>query len=72
MNGVYRHVPLPVEVPPVPFDARVLEILCCPSCRENLRESPDQAGLECVGCHRIYPIIDGIPNLLVEDVTPPR
>jgi uncharacterized protein YbaR (Trm112 family) len=61
-----------LEVPPVPIDARVLEILCCPSCREALEDRPDGSGLECVGCHRVYPIIDGIPNLIVEEPKPTR
>jgi uncharacterized protein YbaR (Trm112 family) len=54
------------------FDARVLEILCCPSCRGALEERPDRSGLECVGCHRVYPIVDGIPNLIVEDAKASR
>jgi len=56
----------------VSLDARLLEILCCPSCREALRQRPDATELECVGCHRIYPIVDGIPNLLVDDLDLPR
>ena len=59
-----------LEDPPVTLDARVLEILCCPSCREALVERPDEGGLECVGCHRLYPIVDGIPNLVVDEPTP--
>jgi uncharacterized protein YbaR (Trm112 family) len=54
----------------VSLDARLLEILCCPTCRENLKELPDGTGLECVGCHRIYPIVDGIPNLLADEPAP--
>ena len=49
------------------LDARVLEILCCPACREALTERPDHSALECVACHRVYPIVDGIPNLLVDE-----
>ena len=70
----------------MPFDARLLEILCCPLCREalkdllavqnrqvsTLKERPDATGLECVACRRIYPIVDGIPNLLVDDPDPAR
>jgi len=54
------------------LDARLLAILCCPACREALQTRPDPPGLECVGCHRIYPIVDGIPNLLVDDAVPPQ
>ena len=52
------------------FSARLLEILCCPICREALKERPDATGFECVGCHRIYPIVKGIPNFLAEDPAP--
>jgi uncharacterized protein len=51
----------------VPLDARVLEILCCPSCRGAVKELPDDRGLECVSCRRIYPVLDGIPVMLVEE-----
>jgi uncharacterized protein YbaR (Trm112 family) len=51
----------------VPVDARLLELLCCPSCRAAVRQLADNAGLECVGCRRVYPIIDGIPVMLVEE-----
>jgi uncharacterized protein YbaR (Trm112 family) len=54
------------------LDARLFEILCCPACREALRPRPDPPGLECVGCHRIYPIVDGIPNLLLDDIGTPQ
>ncbi len=55
----------------MPLDPRLLEILCCPSCRKDLRPLADETGLECLGCHRIYPIVDGIPNMLVEDARLP-
>ena len=52
---------------PLPLDARLLEILCCPSCRGTVRQLPDDAGLQCVSCRRIYPILDGIPVMLTEE-----
>lgn len=51
------------------IDPRLLEILCCPACRSAVKLVPDGAGLECVTCRRIYPVIDGIPDMLVEDAT---
>jgi uncharacterized protein YbaR (Trm112 family) len=56
----------------VPLDKRLLEVLCCPSCRGELAELEGGAGLRCGGCGRVYPIVDGIPNLLVEDAGPPE
>jgi uncharacterized protein YbaR (Trm112 family) len=51
----------------VPLDSRLLEILCCPSCREAVRQLLDGSGVECVACRRVYPIVDGIPVMLVEE-----
>jgi uncharacterized protein YbaR (Trm112 family) len=40
----------------------VAELLACPSCRGALNES--STALACSGCHRVYPLHDGTPNLL--------
>jgi uncharacterized protein len=54
----------------VTVDPRLLEMLCCPACRKAVRPLPDETGLECVGCGRVYPIVDDIPVMLVEDAKP--
>lgn len=49
-----------------------MEILCCPMCRADLTLTPgDRDGVEivtgsltCTQCKTVYPIEDGIPNLL--------
>ena len=55
----------------------LLELVCCPECRGDLRlEVPkrDPAGeiitgvLACTSCKHRYPIEDGIPNLLPPDL----
>jgi len=51
----------------VTLDSRLLEILCCPSCREPVRQLAGDDGVECVACRRVYPIIDGIPVMIVEE-----
>jgi uncharacterized protein len=55
----------------MPLDPRLLEILVCPACRAEIRPLPEEGGLECTGCGRVYPIRDGIPVLLVEEATAP-
>jgi uncharacterized protein YbaR (Trm112 family) len=30
---------------------------------------PDGSGLRCVSCHRLYPIRDEIPVMLIDDAT---
>ena len=36
-------------------------------CRKALDLKPDQSGLKCVECHRVYPIRDDIPVMLVDE-----
>lgn len=45
----------------------LLEILVCPACKQSLALSAAQDSLKCSACHRVYPIRDGIPILLVEE-----
>jgi uncharacterized protein len=56
----------------VTLNPRLLEILRCPVCREAVRPLAGETGLECAGCHRVYPIVDGIPVMLAEEASPPR
>ena len=44
----------------------LLEILACPACRKPLALTPAGDGLKCAACHRVYPIRDDIPVLLVD------
>ena len=46
------------------FDPSVLSQLACPACLGNLRLEAEH--LVCALCHRAYPILDGIPVLIVE------
>lgn len=48
----------------------VVEILRCPKCRGALVEIVQPAGLHCRGCDLLYPVLDGIPDLLIEDARP--
>jgi hypothetical protein len=45
----------------------LLEILACPLCKEEVRLTPDGTGLKCVKCHRVYPIRDDIPVMLIDE-----
>ena len=46
---------------------RVLEILRCPACRATLTASEKGDTLTCTSCGLVYPVVDGIPNMMVED-----
>ena len=46
----------------------LLEILVCPYCKTARVElKPDGSGLKCVKCHRVYPIKDDIPVMLIDE-----
>jgi uncharacterized protein len=47
----------------------LLEILVCPACKAKLDLKPDESGLKCVQCHRLYPVRDGIPVMLIDEAT---
>ena len=51
------------------ISAELLEILVCPACRARVELKPDQSGLKCVSCHRVYPIRDEIPVMLIDEAT---
>jgi uncharacterized protein YbaR (Trm112 family) len=42
--------------------------LACPVCFSALR-SVAQGGIACLGCGRVYPLIEGIPVLIAERAT---
>jgi uncharacterized protein YbaR (Trm112 family) len=51
------------------LDPELLEILVCPKCQGKLVLVRDETGLKCQQCHRVYPIKDDIPVMLVDEAT---
>lgn len=47
----------------------LLEMLVCPACKAKVELKPDGSGLKCVACHRVYPIRDDIPVMLIDEAT---
>jgi uncharacterized protein YbaR (Trm112 family) len=45
----------------------LLDILACPLCKTPVTLTPDAQGLKCGKCHRVYPIRDDIPVMLVDE-----
>lgn len=45
----------------------LLEILVCPACKVKVELKPDGSGLVCSECHRVYPIRDDIPVMLIDE-----
>jgi len=50
-------------------DAFLLEVLACPECKAEVKVTADEKGLKCVQCHRVYPIREDIPVMLIEEAT---
>jgi uncharacterized protein YbaR (Trm112 family) len=53
----------------MPVDAELLEILACPSCKTPVKLVHNDTGLKCDQCHRVYPIKDDIPVMLIDEAT---
>jgi uncharacterized protein len=47
----------------------LLEILACPKCHTKVEpKAPDH--LRCTTCMVLYPIVDGIPVMLIDEAIP--
>jgi uncharacterized protein YbaR (Trm112 family) len=53
----------------MPISQELLEILVCPVCMTKVMPTPDDAGLKCPTCCRVYPVREGIPVMLSEAAT---
>jgi uncharacterized protein YbaR (Trm112 family) len=51
-------------------DPKLLEILACPNCHGGLRHNRVSQQLICDSEGLAYPIVDGIPHLMVQEATP--
>jgi len=50
-------------------DAELLSILACPECKTPVALVHDDTALKCSTCHRVYPIKDDIPVMLIDEAT---
>jgi uncharacterized protein YbaR (Trm112 family) len=53
----------------MPIPKELLAILVCPVCKKPVHLLPDNSGLKCDACKRIYPVRDDIPVMLPEEAT---
>ncbi len=51
------------------INQELLDILACPACKAEVKLTSDDQGLKCVSCHRVYPIRDDIPVMLIDEAT---
>ena len=50
-------------------DPELLAILACPNCKAPVALVKNGSALKCAECHRVYPIKDDIPVMLVDEAT---
>lgn len=48
----------------------IIDILACPKCKCSIKLTKDEKQFICDKCKVIYPIEDGIPELLIEKAQP--
>ena len=53
----------------MPIDPELLEILACPQCKTPVVLVKNGAALKCNTCHRVYPIKDDIPVMLIDEAS---
>jgi len=51
----------------MPISSDHLAILVCPQCKVAVHLTPDESGLKCEACKRVYPIRDQIPVMLIDE-----
>ena len=51
------------------IDKELLDILACPACKTPVEPTADDKGLRCNDCHRVFPIRDDIPVMLLDEAT---
>ncbi len=65
--GAARQVEGQPPQPVMAISKDLLEILVCPLCKAPVEMKPDESGLKCVQCKRVYPIRDDIPVMLIDE-----
>jgi uncharacterized protein YbaR (Trm112 family) len=55
----------------MPISTDLLEILRCPACKSEVKIDDNQTRLKCVNpdCSLVYPIVDEIPVMIVDEAT---
>ena len=48
----------------------LLELVCCPKCKGRVEATAASDGLVCAACKLLYPIVDDIPQFLIDEARP--
>ncbi len=52
------------------LNKELLDILACPKCKGDLELTSKEDGLICKKCKLVYPIVEEIPVMLIEEAIP--
>lgn len=52
------------------IDPEVLDLLACPCPRHQPLEKAPGGGLRCIACATAFPVVDGVPVLLLDEAVP--
>jgi uncharacterized protein YbaR (Trm112 family) len=52
------------------INKELLDILCCPKCKGEIRLNEAEDGLICDSCRLMYLIKDDIPIMLIDEAVP--
>ncbi len=67
MTGPASPISPTEEAEPLAISDDLLEMLVCPVDKAKVELKADGSGLKCVECHRVYPVRDDIPVMLVDE-----
>lgn len=48
----------------------LVDILACPKCKGAIELRPDESAFVCRTCKLVYPVVDEIPNFIIEEAQP--
>ncbi len=54
----------------MPISPDLIKIVACPRCKGKVTLKDDQSGFVCSTCKLLYPVVDEIPNFLIEEAKP--
>jgi uncharacterized protein len=52
------------------LDKELIDILRCPKCKGDLELDKEQTAFDCKPCKLRYPVVDNIPNFLIDEALP--
>ena len=54
------------------IDSKLLNILACPACKGDVEYDAKAQSIRCLECSLVYPVVDGIPVMLVDKAQKPE